>query len=260
MIYNKIISKLCYRICELSHNAQEGHVPSSLSVLDIVWVLYSKILKLSLIKKKSKNRDFFIMSKGHGCLAQYAVLEKLNFFNKKDLNSFGSYNSAFGGHPDTNKINGVEASTGSLGHGFPFASGIAYANKLKKYKSRVYVLIGDGECNEGTIWETCLLASHHHLNNLVCIVDKNKSTDRALKIDNLEKKFKSFGFYTVTIDGHSPSELTKALKIKSKKPMAIIANTIKGKGVKIMERNQHEWHHKSIDKNMLIKLKTELSR
>lgn len=258
MTHKKILSEMRFRICELSHNAHEGHVPSALSVLDIVWILYSRIFNLKSIKKKLSNRDFFIMSKGHGCLAQYAVLEKLNFFSKKKLNSFGSYNSPFGGHPDSNKINGVEASTGSLGHGFPFASGIAYANKLKKNNSKVYALIGDGECNEGTIWETCLLASHHQLNNLVCIIDKNKSTDRALKIDKLEDKFSSFGFHTLTVDGHSQFDLIKTLKVKSKKPIAIIANTIKGRGIKIMEQNQHEWHHKFIDKDMLKKLKIEL--
>jgi len=255
---NKIIKKLQYRICELSHNAQEGHVPSALSVLDIVWIIYDKIINLSLVKKKSSKRDFFIMSKGHGCLAQYVVLENKNFFKKKSLNFFGSYNSSFGGHPDSNKIKGVEASTGSLGHGFPFACGIAYAHKLKKNKSKVYVLIGDGECNEGTVWETCLLASHHKLNNLICIIDKNKSTDRALNIDNLEKKFKSFGWLTLNINGHSHYELMKSLKIKSQKPIAIIANTIKGKGVRLMENNQHEWHHKLIDEKMLKDLKKEL--
>jgi|TARA_B110000459_G_scaffold198662_1_gene243984 transketolase len=254
----KILKHLIYRICKLAYLSNEGHVPSALSVLDIVWVIYSDIININLIKKKSSKRDIFIMSKGHGCLAQYAVMEEKKFFKKKYLDSFGKFKSKFGGHPDANKINGIEASTGSLGHGFPFAAGIAYANKLKKINSKIISLVGDGECNEGTIWETCLLASHHKLNNLTCIVDNNQSSDRALKIHNIKDKFTSFGWKVIEVNGHSHTQIIKSLKSKSQKPTAIIANTIKGKGVKIMEKNQHEWHHKNISMDMLRKIKIEL--
>lgn len=245
--------KLIYRISELSFLAGEGHVPSALSILDIVWVLYNKFLKINLIKKNSPNRDFFILSKGHGCLAQYVVMEEKKIFSKEKLNTFCKYKSDFGGHPDSNKIKGIESSTGSLGHGFPFAAGIAYGNKLLKIKSKVFALVGDGECNEGSVWETCMIASHHALNNLICIIDKNKSTDRALKIDNLKSKFKAFGWHAVEINGHSHKEIQRAINIKSKKPLAIIANTIKGKGIDFME-NSPEWHHKTLNKDIFSKI------
>ena len=241
--------KLISRIAELSVIGKEGHVPSALSILDIIWVIYNKIININLLKRRSRKRDFFILSKGHGCLAQYVVLEKKGIISKRDLNTFCKYKSNFGGHPDSNKIEGIECSTGSLGHGFPFAAGVAYGNKLLNIKSKVITLVGDGECNEGSIWETCMIASHHKLNNLICIVDKNKSSDRALKIDDLKSKFKSFGWHAVNIDGHSQKEIFKALNIKSKKPLAIIANTIKGKGINFMENNP-EWHHKNLNQDL----------
>lgn len=241
--------KLIFRIAELSVMGKEGHVPSALSILDIIWVIYNKIININLLKRRSRKRDFFILSKGHGCLAQYVVLEKKGIISKKDLNTFCKYKSNFGGHPDSNKIEGIECSTGSLGHGFPFAAGVAYGNKLLNIKSKVITLVGDGECNEGSIWETCMIASHHKLNNLICIIDKNKSSDRALKIDDLKSKFKSFGWHAVNIDGHSHKEIFKALNIKSKKPLAIIANTIKGRGIDFMENNP-EWHHKNLNHDL----------
>jgi transketolase len=253
----KILNKLIYRITELACNAGEGHVPSALSILDIVWVIYNNFININLIKNNSIKRDIFILSKGHGCLAQYVVLEEKKIFPKKFLDTFCKYNSKFGGHPDANKIRGIECSTGSLGHGFPFAAGIAYGKKLLKIKSKVISIVGDGECNEGSIWETCLIASHHKLNNLICIIDKNKSSDRALKIDDLAKKFNSFGWRSIEINGHSQNEIIKAVSTKSEKPVAIIANTIKGKGIKFMENNP-EWHHKNINKELLKKIKSNI--
>lgn len=253
----KILNKLTYRIAEVSSKAREGHVPSALSILDIVWAIYNNFININLIKNNSKKRDIFILSKGHGCLAQYVVLEEKKILPKNFIDSFCKFNSKFGGHPDANKIKGIECSTGSLGHGFPFAAGIAYGNKLLKIDSKIISIVGDGECNEGSIWETCLIASHHKLNNLTCIVDKNKSTDRALKINNLSKKFESFGWKTIEINGHSQREIIKSLSIKSEKPIAIIANTIKGKRIKFMENNP-EWHHKNINKELLEKIKLEI--
>jgi transketolase len=255
----KFLDKLIYRIVEVSSNAGEGHIPSALSILDIVWVIYNNFININLIKSNSKKRDIFILSKGHGCLAQYVVLEEKKIFSNKLLDSFCKYSSIFGGHPDANKIKGIECSTGSLGHGFPFAAGIAYGNRLLKINSKIISIIGDGECNEGSIYETCLIASHHKLNNLICIIDKNKSTDRALKIDNLVKKFNSFGWKSFEINGHSHNDIIKALKIKSEKPIAIVANTIKGKGIRFMENNP-EWHHKHIDKELLKRIKLEIFR
>ena len=240
------MESLVYRVCKLAHKAKEGHVPSSLSILNIIENLYKNFTFKNKLNK-------FVLSKGHGCLALYVVLEKYKLI--KNLDSYCGYNSNFGGHPDKNKISFVESSTGSLGHGFPFAAGISMAKKIKKEKGKVITLVGDGECNEGTIWETCLLANHHNLNNLICIVDKNKSTDRALSVDNLKKKFISFGWDCIEIDGHNEKILTKAIKFQNKKPISIIAKTIKGKGVPFMEKNPTEWHHKKIDVETLNKIK-----
>jgi transketolase len=160
------------------------------------------------------------------------------------LDSFAKFNSTLGGHPDKNKIPGVEASTGSLGHGFPMSVGMALGLKIKKTDAHVYVIIGDGEANEGTIWESALLASHHQLTNLCCIVDYNHSTDRALQIGDMVQKFKSFDWDTCLIDGHNHEEIFSALQnMGNEKPFAIIAKTIKGYGCARMENNP-EWHHK----------------
>jgi len=238
------VKKLILKIIQLAFKGKEGHVPSALSILDLLDTLYKKFITKSKFNK-------FVLSKGHGSLALYVILEKYKIINK--VNNFCSFSSNFGGHPDKNKIRGVESSTGSLGHGFPFACGMALGKKVKKEKGKVFVLIGDGECNEGSIWETCLLANHHKLDNLICIVDHNKSTDRALIVDDLEKKFISFGWNAYTIAGHNEKLLFRTIKKQKKKPLAIIANTIKGKGVSFMENNP-EWHHKKIDRNTLSEI------
>lgn len=231
-------------IIEMSARAGEGHIPSAFSVLDILWVLYDKVLRIDPKNPRDPKRDVFILSKGHASLALYAVLAEKNFFPKTELDNFGNFNSILGGHPDRNKVPGVEASTGSLGHGFPISVGVALGMKIKKSKSRVFVLIGDGECNEGTVWESALLASHHNLSRLTCVIDYNHSTDRALDMGNIAEKFASFGWDASIIDGHDHSAIHNALKAVSNKPRAIIANTIKGKGSKTMENNP-AWHHKS---------------
>jgi len=239
----KINQDIILKILKTAKNGGEGHVPSSLSILNILEVLYAHY-----IKKNGHNR--FILSKGHGCISLYAILEKYKFI--KNIDTFCKFNSNFGGHPDSNKINGVETSTGSLGHGFPFSIGLAMAKKIKNEQGKIITLIGDGECNEGTIWESCLLASHHNLDNLICIIDHNRSTNRALKVDDLNKKFLSFGWQTLSIDGHNKNQIYRALKKQKRKPLAIIANTIKGKGIKFMENNP-EWHHKKIDNKIIEK-------
>ena len=135
--------------------------------------------------------------------------------------------------------------------------GIAYGKKINKLQGRVITLIGDGECNEGSVWETAMLASHHKINNLICIIDHNKSTDRALKVDNLQTKFKAFNWDSFVVDGHNQEKLLNLINKKQKKPLAIIANTIKGKGIDFMENNP-EWHHKNIDKENLKKIYKDL--
>lgn len=247
-------------ILRIATRSKEGHLASSFSILDILWVLYDKILFFNPRNPQDTKRDFFVLSKGHASLGLYVVLEKKEIINKKTLNSFCEYDSLLGGHPDRNKVPGVEASTGSLGHGMPIAVGIAMGLKIQNSKQRVFVLIGDGECNEGTIWESFLLASHHKLDNLCCIIDYNHSSDRALSLDKMEDKFKSFGWKCITIDGHNHNEIEKSLNTKhSNQPLAIIANTIKGFGIKTMENNP-EWHHKYPTNEELEVLIKELSQ
>ncbi len=254
MKYNP--KKIKSRIVEAAFNAQEGHIPSALSILDIIWVLYNKVMQLN--DSDHLKNDRFILSKGHASLAIYAVLEELNTIPKSYLDNFCDYNSPLGGHPDCNKVPSIEASTGSLGHGMPIALGIALASKIRKYNNRIYCLIGDGECNEGTIWESAMLASHHKLDNLICIVDYNHSTDRALFLGDIREKFESFGWNSHAINGHNHEEIQSALQEKNQLPLAIICETIKGYGIKRME-GEPAWHHKCPSSEELDEILGELS-
>jgi transketolase len=253
------MKKLRRTIISMATNAGEGHVPSALSILDILWVLYDRILKINPSYPKSPTRDRFILSKGHAALGLYVILAKKGFFPSSELEDFGKYDGFLGGHPDRNKVSGVEASTGSLGHGFPMSVGIALGLRIKKIDSKVFVLIGDGEANEGSVWESALLASHHNLSNLCCIIDYNHSTDRALKVGDMVSKFKSFGWESFSINGHNHEEIYSALSCShDSAPLAVVAETVKGFGCKIMENNP-EWHHKSPRKEDLPAILEQLS-
>lgn len=232
---------LIKQILDIATLKKEGHIPSSLSILDIMYVLYDQVLDLNKIRMGTEDRDRFILSKGHASLGLYSILDHFKIL-EDDISTFCDFDSLLGGHP-TDKIKGVESSTGSLGHGFPIAVGLAMAYKIKQISSKVYVLIGDGEANEGTIWESALLAQQHNLNNLICIVDFNHSTDRAVDLTNLEQKFKAFDWDVKNIDGHNHQEIFNVVTSPNEKPLCIIANTIKGKGISLMENNP-EWHHK----------------
>lgn len=226
-------------VLKISHLSKSSHVGSSLSIIDILVVLYKKIL----LKK-----NYFILSKGHACLAYYCLLKEFGFISSKLLNSYGKNNTILLSHV-SHKVPKVEFSTGSLGHGLPFAVGRALANKIDKKKDKIYVLMSDGELNEGTTWESLLFASFHKLDNLILIIDYNKiqSIDfckNILKLEPLAAKFKSFGCEIKIINGHNHNQIHKSLLFDNKKPYVIIANTIKGKGVKFME-NSIAWHYKS---------------
>ncbi len=235
------MNNLIKKIVDIATIKKEGHIPSSLSILDIMYILYDKILDVNSIKENRIDRDRFILSKGHASLGLYVILDHFKLL-KDDINTFCDLDSKLGGHP-TDKIFGVESSTGSLGHGLPIGVGLALAYKIKKYKNKIYVIVGDGEANEGTIWESALLAKHHNLNNLCCIIDFNHSTDRAVDLGELSNKFLTFGWDVIEIDGHDHSHIESALTYPTTKPTCIIANTIKGKGIPMMENNP-EWHHK----------------
>lgn len=233
------------KIVKLIYNAKEGHIPSSLSIVDIINHIYSKVL--TILKKNSKKNDFFILSKGHGCVALYVVLNKMKLIPDNVLNDYSSNGAILGGHPDSTKLKSIVASTGSLGHGFPMAVGIALGLKIKSLSNKVFVLLGDGECHEGTIWESANIAANRKLNNLVAIIDWNKSAEQLMPIDNLQKKWLAFGWNVKIINGHSKKDFEKYLTKNSlknlKKPLVFLAKTIKGKGISFME-GHGVWHHK----------------
>jgi transketolase len=254
------LTQLKESILNAAFASREGHIPSALSILDILWVLYNGVMNINPSDPADDTRDRFLLSKGHAALGLYAVLADCGLIDPAELSDFCSFHSRLGGHPERTKIPFVEASTGSLGHGFPIAVGVAMGLKIRQNSARVYTLCGDGECNEGTIWEAAMLAAHHKLDNLCCIVDHNHSTDRALDIGNLEAKFAAFGWHAVTIDGHDHSAIRTALAAQcsgSSRPFAIIAKTVKGKGFQTMEGNP-AWHHKSPTSDELADLVKEL--
>jgi transketolase len=239
------------QIVQAAYNAGEGHIPSALSIIDIVWTLYDKILT---------SNDKFILSKGHGCLALYVVLAAKEFITQEQLATFSKYDSILGGHPDRNKVPGVVCSTGSLGHGLPQAVGIALAKKIKNEPGRVFCLVGDGECNEGSVWETCMLAANHHLTNLTVIVDHNHSTDKALYLGNLHNKFEAFGFCTRTsgYEGTPTHDMSVSMFAEDGiHPTAIVMHTIKGSGCDRM--SSPAWHHRAPSATELIEVLKELS-
>jgi len=218
---------------------KEGHIASALSILDAVLLLYSEVM--------SKN-DRFVLSKGHGSLALYATLLEIGKITEEDFYSFCQENSKLGGHPSSRKIPEVELSTGSLGHGLPFSIGLALAKKIKKEPGYIYCLIGDGEANEGTTWESAMMASSYGLDNLICLMDFNKSGERAIRLNTCEHKFRSFGWDSYVVsDGNNGKEVKNvietSIQFNSLKPIFIQLNTIKGKGCLPMENNP-EWHHK----------------
>lgn len=241
----EVIKRIKRQIVLASARKGEGHIASAFSILDVLWVLYSSVLRTFPDNPSHEDRDRFILSKGHGSLALYAVLAEKGFFPSAEFDRFAEFEGSLGGHPDCNKVPGIEASTGSLGHGFPMAVGMAIGLRIKNSLSRVCCLIGDGEANEGSVWEASMLAAHHKLGNLTCILDYNHSGDRALHLGDLRQKFAAFGWEVWEIDGHDYQQILKVTTpTGGEVPRIVIANTIKGKGCQEMENNP-AWHHKS---------------
>lgn len=238
-------SDLRLRILHMICASGEGHIPSSFSIVDIINYLYEQIIDIKSLRNNSIDRDYFILSKGHGAAALYVVLEKYGLLTSSELESYGKGDSILGGHPDTTKIKYVEASTGSLGHGLPIATGIAMGLKIKGINRKVFCLVGDGECQEGTVWEAANIASNQGLENLIVFVDWNGSAQQLMPTENLGEKWKAFGWKVFTCDGHSNTELRQTLLDVSKVtgPAVILAKTVKGKGSKLIE-GHGIWHHK----------------
>ena len=224
-------------IIDAAFHAGHGHIPSALSIVEI----------LLAVDKVKQEEDIFVLSKGHGCLAYYAYLVHKGEITIDEIRNFGKRGSKLGGHPDRNKIKDVYASTGSLGHGFPISVGSALAKKIKGQKGKVFCLIGDGESNEGSIWESFMVASKNKLDNLVCIIDNNNSQIRSLPSESLGDKLMSFGWAVWNIDGHDIDMISRAITDynEENKPMVVIANTIKGKGISDIENDMFAWHHRA---------------
>ena len=229
-----------------------SHIGSILSVADILAVLYGSTLKYNLKDPKWIDRDRFILSKGHAGAGVYAVLAESGFMSLDKLKTHSQDGSDLCGHVSHKGIPGVEFSTGSLGHGLPVASGMALAAKINNKKHRVFALLSDGECDEGSNWEAILFAAHHKLDNLVTIIDRNRlqsiySTEDTLALEPFLNKWKSFGWEVSEVDGHNHEEIFKAcnnIEAPKNKPLCIIANTTKGKNVSFMENNTL-WHYRS---------------
>lgn len=236
-----------------------GHIGSSLSLVEIFRVLFDDVLRYRPAEPTWPGRDRCILSKGHGCLALYALLADKGFFPIEELDDFCRRDSILGGHPERGKIPGIEASTGALGHGLPIGVGVALGLRLKRRDSRVFVVLGDGEINEGSNWEAAMSAHKHRLSNLTAIIDYNKvqsagPTSEILDLEPLADKWRAFGFGVTEVDGHDLQALQRsfvALPVAADRPSAVICHTVKGKGLPFAE-NDANWHHKSSIKKDLV--------
>ena len=253
-----LAQKVRENILIMTHAAGSGHPGGSLSAADILTVLYLKHIKHYKEWKQHPDwdkRDRFVLSKGHASSALYSVLAEAGYFEKEELKTFRSLNSRLQGHPCYGYLPGIEVSTGSLGQGLSLSCGIALGLKLDKKQSRVYTLLGDGELQEGQVWEAVMSAAHYKLGNITAIIDRNclqidGSTECIMSVGSVAKKFESFGWQTLEIDGHNHNEIYQALQQsvilggENNSPVVVIANTVKGKGVSFME-NKAGWHGKA---------------
>ena len=253
----KLAKQIRKDILTMIYTAKSGHPGGNLSAVEIMMVLYNEIMTVCPKWKKDKNfdkRDRFILSKGHASAALYSVLAHLGYFPKDELATFRALCSRLQGHPSSRLLEGIEVSTGSLGQGVSMACGIALGLKIDKNPAKVYVYVGDGELQEGSVWEALMHIAHRKLDNIVVIIDKNDlqidgSTDDIKSLGNLEAKLKAFDFEVLNVDGHDIEALIKTFeKTKNQtKPVAVIAKTVKGKGVSFME-NTTAWHGKAPNK------------
>ena len=250
----KIANNIRMDILEEVYNAKSGHIGGAFSIADILTVLYFNEMNIDAKIPDSPDRDRLVLSKGHASAALYAVLAEKGYIDKEELKTFRNIDSNLQGHPDMNKVPGVDMTTGSLGQGLSAANGMALSSKLDSRGYRVYCILGDGELQEGQVWEAAMTAEKYQLDNLCVIVDANELqlTDSTMNVkginyNDIEQKFRAFGFQTVVIDGHNIESIIRALTIAEMtkgKPTAIICKTIKGKGVSFME-NQVDWHGKA---------------
>jgi transketolase len=246
------LKDLRIRILRAANVTKEGHIASAFSILEILYALYGHVMSYRPLEPDWEDRDYLLLSKGHGAMALYAILGEMKFFDSELLNTYYQRDSILGGHPDRNKVPGVEISSGSLGHGLPIAVGLAMALKQQGKSNRVFVIVGDGELNEGSNWEALMIAGAKKLDNLFVVIDYNHSTDAALDLDPLHVKFSGFNIEIRTASGHNVKDIVKWLQPVTEytashypQPKVIIAHTIKGKGIRAIEANPGMWHHRA---------------
>lgn len=249
--------KIRQEILKVSHDSGHGHIPSCFSIVEILYAIYN-VMRHDPNNPLWDERDYFILSKGHASLALYCTLAHFGYFPAERVCSFGGFQSDFGCHADRLKIPGIEASTGSLGHGIALAVGIAMAFKLRGTDRRVYTVVGDGEANEGTVWEAIQVADSLDLDNLTVIYDNNLSHSRGLQVKQPEKKLEAFGCNVLVVDGHQVDAVREALLTPSNGVKAIVANMVKGYGCPTLSQSHYEWHRKSPDTTLLTTLLEEL--
>tara|TARA_Y100001970_G_scaffold174584_1_gene213045 strand:- start:409 stop:1245 length:837 start_codon:yes stop_codon:yes gene_type:complete len=250
----------------VSAGASSAHFGGALSITEIVSTLFAHHLRIDKNNPNWEDRDRFILSKGHACLAYYAALCEIGYISKDELKTFEKDDTNLLGHPVINRKLGIDFSNGSLGMGLSLGIGVAISSKKKKKDFNIYVIIGDGECNEGSVWEAAMAAPNFKLNNLYAIIDKNNfqqtgSNKEIMNVDSLKDKWTSFGWYCKEVDGHNIQELHNFFLESQKinKPKAIIANTVKGKGFSFSENN-NAWHHSVLTKSFYEKALNELKK
>lgn len=244
-----------------------GHIGGALSAMDILTILYYKYLNINSKNPNWEDRDRFVLSKGHIGVGFAPVLADKGYIDKELLKEYNHTGSSLGMHLDSNKVPGVDVSTGSLGHGLSMALGLAIGGKLKNKNYKVYCLLGDGECDEGSVWEAAMAISHYKATNVITIVDRNRCmidgpTEDVMKLEPFEDKWKAFGFIVKQVNGHSFKELSKAIDFalaEEEKPVVIIANTFKGCGVDFMQDN-YKWHYGSLDPERIKHSKISLEK
>jgi len=254
---NEMTKRMRKNILDMSlcAGSESSHFGGGLSIVEITATLFGSIMSYDPKNPEWEDRDRFILSKGHGCLGYYTALHEIGLISKDDLMKFEKTNSYLLGHPVMNRKKGIEFSNGSLGMGLSIGIGVALAAKKRKKNYKVYVLIGDGECNEGSVWEAAMAAPNFKLNNIISIVDRNNlqqtgTNKEIMSVGDIAEKWRSFAWDVIELDGHNIKELYDAFSNErnSTKPLAIIANTIKGKGFSFSENN-NDWHHKIMSKS-----------
>ncbi|MDX2454944.1 transketolase [Desulfosarcina sp.] len=273
-ITDQEIKTLSEQACQLRKNiidvtswAGGAHIGGALSMVEMLILLYFKYAAVDPLKPDWEERDRIVISKGHGGVGYAAVLAQKGFFDFELLKDFNKFKSPFGMHLDSNKVKGVDVSTGSLGHGLPMAVGLSLGARMQAQKWRTYCILGDGECNEGSNWEAAMSAAHYKINNLVVMVDRNNlmidgPTEEVMSLEPFADKWTAFGFTVKKVDGHDFRQLAEAIDFAhdhQQGPVVIIAETVKGKGVDFME-NEVKWHYGGLDTDLIVKAKESVDR